>query len=377
MTTPVRHVALNAMFFAPGESGGTETYMRGLVPALAAEFPGTHLTLLTTRAGAVALKDDGWTDIATLVSLPADEGQTLRRLGAEQVLVPESARRRGAQLVHSLASVAPVVPRLPSVVTLHDVTFFRMRTFGLTTTLGMRAIVAGAAHQADVLVAVSAAARDEACDLLGIAPERWVVAPHGAGRPPDVAPTAAHDLRMRHGIRGDRVVACVAAKRPHKNQELLIRALDHLPGDLSLVLAGHEEGYERVLRDLVAEQGLADRVAMPGYLPDADLEGLWQLAGAAAFPTLAEGFGLPVIEALNRGVPVACSDIPVLREVGGDVVHTFDPHDPADAARAVDAALADTTVAQRGPRRAAEFSWPAAAHATFEAYERAVGGAST
>jgi glycosyltransferase involved in cell wall biosynthesis len=374
MPRRVDHVALNALFLAPGESGGPETYLRGLVPVLASEFPSTRFTLFTTRAGARALHADGWSDFLRLVALPADEGQRGRRLVAEQVLLPEAARRHGAQLIHSLASVAPVLPRLPAVITLHDVTFFHMQTFGRATTLAMRLIVGTAGRRADALVAVSAAAGAEVAGELGIADDRMFVAPNGAGRPPDerVAPTPEAELRERYGIAPPRVVLCVGAKRPHKNQELLIRALDHLPADVGVVCAGQEEGYERVLRDLAADGGRGERVALPGYVPDADLEGLWRLAGCAAFPTLAEGFGLPVGEALGRGVPVACSDIPVLREVGGEVPHYFDPHDPASAARAIEAALGDESAREQGPRQAARFTWPAAARATFEAYERAL-----
>src|SRR5439155_1464621 len=90
------------------------------------------------------------------------------------------------------------------------------------------------------------------------------------------------------------------------------------------------------------------------------------------FPTLAEGFGLPVLEAMQRGRPVACSDIPVLREVGADVPFYFDPGDPASAAQAIGAAMFDGDErAEAARRRAATFSWPRAAEGTFAAYERA------
>ena len=372
MASRIDHVALNALFLAPGESGGPETYLRGLVPALASEYPGTRFTLFTTRAGARSLADDGWTDFVRIVALPADEGERVRRLVAEQALLPGAARRRGASVLHSLASLAPVAPGMPSVVTLHDVTFFRMKTFGVVTTAAMRTIMTAGGRRADALVAVSAAARDDIAAELGIPVERFVVAHHGAGRPPDVKPTPEAEVRERYGIAAPRFALAVGAKRPHKNQELLIRALDHLPDDVGVVLAGHPEPYEQMLRDLVAAGGHDGRVSMPGYVPDADLEGLWRAAGVVAFPTLAEGFGLPVVEAMGRGVPVACSDIPVLHEVAGDVAHYFDPRDPVAAARAIEAALADEAARERGRERAARFTWPAAAHATFAAYERAL-----
>jgi glycosyltransferase involved in cell wall biosynthesis len=372
MSSPVRHVALNALFLAPNASGGPETYMRGLVPALASEFPDTRFTVVTTRAGAAKLRGDGWTDFAGIVELPADEGETAKRTWAEQVLLPRAARELDADVLHSLASVAPVAPRMKAVITLHDVTFLRIRTFGAVTTAGMRAIVTTAARRADALVTGSAAARDEIAERLGIAPDRFIVAHHGAGRPPDVEPAPEDEVRRRYGLKRPRIVLCVGAKRPHKNQELLVRALDHLPDDVGLVLAGHAEPYEAKLQELVASGGHADRVSMPGYVPDADLESLWRLAGCIAFPTLGEGFGLPVVEAMGRGVAVACSDIDVLREVGGDVAHYFDPHDPAGAAAAITAAMDDPDAAERGRSHAAAFTWENSARVTFEAYERAL-----
>jgi glycosyltransferase involved in cell wall biosynthesis len=120
---------------------------------------------------------------------------------------------------------------------------------------------------------------------------------------------------------------------------------------------------------------VTDRVRFAGWVPAEDLEGLWALASCAAFPTLAEGFGIPLIEAMDRGVPLAGSDIPVLREVGGEVPRFFDPHDPASAARAIDAAMSadrDDPRVAAGRARAAKYTWAAAAEATFGAYRRAL-----
>jgi glycosyltransferase involved in cell wall biosynthesis len=261
------------------------------------------------------------------------------------------------------------------VVTLHDVIFFRHRNFGAATTFAMRLVAARVARGATVVITISETSRRDIIDVLRIPGERIVVVYQGVGRPLAGETASEGDVRDRYVLGDGRVVLCVAAKRPHKNQELLVRALPLLPEDVSLVLAGHPEPYDRTLRATAARLGIADRVRFPGYVPDRDLEGLWRLAAAAAFPTLAEGFGLPVLEAMARGVPVACSDIPVLREVGGDAAAYFDPRDEAGAAEAIAGLLSRDGGAARaaaGRERAAAFSWDAAARGTFEAYERAM-----
>ncbi len=374
MTPPVKNVALNAMFLAPGDSGGPETYLRELVRALRSEYPSLRMTLLTTGAGERVLAADGFGELAELRALPAEEYRRVRRQLAEQVLVQVHARRTGADLLHSLASTGPIrTPRLRSVVTLHDVTFMHTPTFGRVTTWGMTQVVRRAANDADSLIAVSSAARDEICSTLGIDPSRFTVVPHGVGDVPRAEPAAEPQLRQRLGLPGGgRIVLCVAAVRPHKNQELLVRTLPRLPDDVTLVLAGRHEPYADRVRDVASELGVADRLRLTGYLSDGELERLWSLADCAAFPTRAEGFGLPVLEAMARGVPVACSDIPVLREVGGDVPEYFDPSDPEAAAAAITAVLSDPGSGARGTERAGRFSWADAARGTMEAYERAL-----
>jgi glycosyltransferase involved in cell wall biosynthesis len=236
----------------------------------------------------------------------------------------------------------------------------------------MKEIMVRAARRANSLMAPSAATRDEICAVLGLDPETVAVIPHGAGRLPDVEPMPEAELRERHRLDAGRVVLCVAAKRPHKNQGLLVRALAHLEEDVVVVLAGHAEPYEDEVRAQAAHLGVEERVRFLEFVPDAELEGLWRLADCAAFPTLGEGFGLPVIEAMARGVPVACSDLPVLREVGGDLPHYFTPNDPVAASAAIKEARDDEAARTAGPRRAAGFSWEASARLHWEAYDRAL-----
>lgn len=372
MSKPM-HVMLNALYLAPGISGGPESYLRGLAPALADVSPSLRLTIATTPSGADALRGEGWASFATLLALPCEDGERVRRQWSEQILLPRAARSSGAQIVHSLASVAPVFAGVRSVVTLHDVTFLLRPTFGRVTTWGMGLLVKAAARRADGLITGTAAARDEICSVLGLAPQQLTVIHHGYAPSRSLKPTSAETIRVRYELHGRRVVLCVAAKRPHKNQELLVRALTSLDEGIVVVLAGHPEPYEEHLRALARELGVESCVRFVGYVSDDDLEGLWGVAECAAFPTLGEGFGLPVIEAMAHGVPVACSDIPVMREVGRELPHYFDPHDPRDGARAIRAALADAAAATFGPEHAAHFTWAASAEATHAVYERVLG----
>jgi len=377
MAARVERIALNALWLAPGDSGGPETYLRELTRALAAEYPALAMTVFTTTSGRDALAADGFGELAELRALPVEEYRRVRRQVSEQLLLPIAARRAGAQLLHNLASTAPIRSfGLPSVTTLHDVTFMHIATFGRVTTWGMTQVIGRSARNADALISGSAAARDDVCATLGLDPAAFDVVPHGVSAQPAAAPADERELVRRLDLDGRRVVLCVAAVRPHKNQELLVRALPALPDDVVVVLAGRREPYADEVERLARELGVADRLRLPGYLSDGELEWLWQLAACAAFPTRAEGFGLPVLEAMARGVPVACSDIPVLREVGGELPRYFDPADGASAAAAIAAAAnSDREQSPALVDHAAGFSWARSARGTMAAYERALGAA--
>lgn len=346
------HVALNTMFLDPGRSSGTETYVRGLVPELAERM---RVTVLTTRRGAAALRAEDWG--CEVVSLGSDEGQRLRRLRAEQLTVDRVARARGATLLHSLGNTGPVRSRLPHVLTVLDVNWVHERTLPRSTTLALKAVVGPGARRACAVCCITEAAAGDVGRELGIPRDRIVVTPLGAGRPPTVDP---RDPGL--GIpEAARVVLNVGVVRWHKNQGALVEALDRLPDDVVVVLAGAHEAYAEEVR--VAARGREHRLFMPGYLGDAELEWLWRRADVAAFPTRAEGFGLPVLEAMARGVPVAARDLPVLREVGGDVPEFFSD-DPAPAI------LRAMQAPRDGRAQAARFTWAACAERTIEAYER-------
>jgi glycosyltransferase involved in cell wall biosynthesis len=169
-----------------------------------------------------------------------------------------------------------------------------------------------------------------------------------------------------------------SAKRPHKNLPRLLRAVAAIPAERRpvLVVPGYPTPHETELRELAGELGIVEQVRLPAWLSEVDLEGLYRAAACVVFPSLYEGFGLPVLEAMARGVPVACSSRSSLPEVAGDAALLFDPED-VDAIRSAterlltDAELADGLRAA-GRERAAGFTWERTAELTVASYRRAL-----
>ena len=172
----------------------------------------------------------------------------------------------------------------------------------------------------------------------------------------------------------------LSAKRPHKNLLALIDALALIPPERRpvLVLPGYPTWHEADLRERVEGLGLHGDVRFPGWLSDEEVEGLWGVADAFVYPSLYEGFGLPVLEAMARGVPVACSNASSLPEVAGNAALLFDPRDVAAIAATIERLFADRAEAERlralGLERARLFSWERTARLTLESYRRALAG---
>ncbi len=186
-------------------------------------------------------------------------------------------------------------------------------------------------------------------------------------------------MRARLELAGKRVVLCVAQKRPYKNQKALVRALAEQDEDVVLVLPGSPTEYEAELRSLARELGVSERVRFPDWLSDEDLDGLYALSEAFVLPSLIEGFGIPVLEAMARGLPVACSNVSALPEVAGDAALLFDPESQDEITAAVrrlldDRSLAETLV-ERGRRRVELFTWKRTGEASLAAYRHAIGDA--
>jgi glycosyltransferase involved in cell wall biosynthesis len=371
------HIGLNLVYLIPGETGGTEIVARELVPELVAARPDVRFTAFINREAAA--QHGFWNDIVESVTVPVRATNRLQWVRGEQQLLPRLAARSGVDLVHSLANTGPVRGNFTRVVTIHDLIhrIYPETHFG-PLALGMRVLVKAAARRSDVVIADSRSTKEDLVRLLGLSPGRIEVAPLGVSPPAGRARMPEAEVRSRFGLGGRTVVLSVSAKRPHKNLLRLIEAIGLIPAERRplLVLPGYPTPHERDLRDRAAELGIEGDVRFLGWVSDADLAGLYEAARCFVFPSLYEGFGLPVLEAMAHGVPVACSDRGSLKEVASSAALLFDPEQPSEIAAATERLIGDVAEADRlrtaGRKRAARFTWRATAEATLRAYERAL-----
>jgi glycosyltransferase involved in cell wall biosynthesis len=296
----------------------------------------------------------------------------------EQVLLPERARRAGIDLLHSLASTAPAWGPFRRVVTILDVIYrIHPEAHGWRTP-AMRLLVPLAARRSQRIIVPSETSRADLVRVLGVSASKIDVVPNGIGRAAPSAPLPEPELRARYDLRARPLVSTLGLNRPHKNLRRLLDALALLPPERRplLVVAGHPSPHEHELRGYAAQIGVDADTRFVGWLPEEALEALYRASTCFVFPSLYEGFGLPVVEAMARGVAVACSDRGALREVADHAALTFDPERTDAIAAAIERLLADPAERERlsaaGRANAARFTWDETARGTLQSYDAAL-----
>jgi len=365
MNAVTLHVAVDLVFFT-GRKGGTESYARGLFAALA-----DHDDLRFVGIGnrELAQNPPAWFP-GEIVTMPVSGENRAAWAATEALAVGPRARALGADLLHCPSNFGPAIRLLPTVVTVHDLLTLRHPEWvpgGRAR--GVQALSKATVRAATHIIADSAASAADVHDLLG-RPMADIDVIHLGVEPSDVPDRGAGPGQRPFVLSGGN-------RMPHKNFERLLTAWARIPAAErpKLVITGSHG--DDPLRPIVRELGLAADVELLGWVSEAELAALYQGASAYVFPTLFEGFGLPVLEAMARGCPVIGSDIPVLHEVGGDDMSYFDPLDPDSIATAVRQVLRDRdtqiALSAAGRKRAALFSWQRTADATAAVYRRMAG----
>ncbi len=362
------------------QAAGIGRYTRGLISAAAQMDPENHYTLLVAGGGLQPSLGAPNAGNVAYRSVPASD-RTLAILW-HRLRLPLFADTLagGADVFHSPDFTLPPLRKARGILTVHDLTFMHYPECaqpGLVAYLN--SAVPRSVRRARLVLADSESTRHDISELLGTPPEKILVVYAGVG--PEFQPVTAGEtlaqVRARYGLDWPFVLT-VGTLEPRKNHLRLIHAFAQLlptHPDLRLVLAGGRGWLYEDVQAEVARLNLRDRVVFPGFVSDADLPALYSLASVFAYPSLYEGFGLPVLEAMACGTPVVCSNASSLPEVAGDAALLVDPADVAALAGALEQALADAPTRQalrtRGLAQASRFTWQAAARTLLDAYQLA------
>jgi glycosyltransferase involved in cell wall biosynthesis len=371
-----RTIGLNALFLEPDRVGGTETYVRQLVPELARAAPDDQFILYLAREAAAT----AW-QIPANVRIgyaPVSSVSRVQRLGWELTGLPLQARRDRVTLLHSLGTTSPLTSAMPRVVTVHDLIYehFPEAFPGIRTPV-LRRLIPRMLRRAQRVISDSEATRRDVVGLYGVDAELADVVHLGPGRPPvTLDDEQARALRSAVGAQAPYLLS-VATSQPHKNLQRLIEAFARVtqqrPG-MRLVLVGGAGQAQAQLAEVASTAGVSEAISFTGWVDDRTLDAVYAGAELFVYPSLCEGFGLPLLEAMERGVPVLSSRDTSLPEVGGEAVEYVDATSVDELADAIGRLLADPArraeLVALGHTQFGRFGWPRAARETLASYER-------
>jgi glycosyltransferase involved in cell wall biosynthesis len=380
-----------------GENGGAKLFAMELVRCLAALAPATRFVLLTQALSHDELAELDRANVERVCVIGRAAGALRPALlaGASRVLAftPRGLRRAAARMGYRLhahakrRAAAPALRRIapdllfcpftapanreagvPCVCTIYDLQYRAHPEYFTVEDATQRELAfRDACRHATLLAAISEFSRRSAIAEGGLEGDRIRTIRLRLPSPPPSADERRHRTLQRFGLDAGRFVLYPANFWKHKNHEALLAGFaaacsSGLPGDVKLVLTGAPGARESELRETSRRTRVADRIVFAGYLPRDDLLALMSVARGVILPSLYEGFGLPVVEAMALGVPVACSDTTALPEVADDAALLFDPRTPEAIAGALRGLVEDEALRARlveaGRRRSLEFRDP-------------------
>jgi glycosyltransferase involved in cell wall biosynthesis len=300
------------------------------------------------------------------------------RIVWEQTVLPIATYTEQLDLLHSLAFVRPLVAHCPVVITIYDLSFVRMpERFPRFQRFYLQTMTRYSARRAARLLVISQSTKDDVVRFCGVSPDKIVVTYCGVDE--QFAPRSRHEVEAFRAAKGlpSRFILYLGTLEPRKNVPQIVKAYSQLRShDLSrnykLVIAGAKGwGYDEVFA-AVEQHDLKDDVIFAGYVPAEELPLWYNAAELFVYPSLFEGFGLPVLEAMACGTPAITSNVSSLPEVAGDAALTITPTDTRALSAAMTQVLCDAALRaqlrERGLRQAAQFSWQRTAQQTAQVY---------
>ena len=365
-------VGIDASYLLSPHKSGVETYALNLVRALLS-VPVRPETFLYA-AGA----DTNAPDAAPLLE-SADRARTssVSRLWL-RLRMPALMKWDRVSVAHFPGGLLPRWLPAPAVVTFYDLAALRYPELYDPVELGYYdTLIPSAAQRSAAIIAISQSTKRDVVATFGVPDSKVFVTPLGVDSKFKPVEDAGRLVRERHGLDSGYVLACVGSSHPRKNLKAVIEAFDELGRpDLRLVIVGSVQRDQQAF-EAIKSSGSRGRIALPGHVAEADLPAIYSAAGVFCFPSLYEGFGLPVLEAMACGTPVVCSDTSSLPEVVGDAALMVEPSDIDGLGTALRSVLDDDSrraeLSVAGLARAAGFTWARTARLTVEAYEAAAG----
>ena len=376
MPTPLR-IGVNALYLIPGGVGGTEIYLRNLLEALARIDDRNRYFVFTSREAGREICPAAPNFEAVVSRIPARFRPA--RLIWEQTGLPIQTIKRRLDVLFSPGFTSPLVARGKRVTMIHDLQHKRQpENFGFLERAAWNCSVWQSVKSSDLLLTPSETSRNDVLAVYGVRDDKVRAVLHG------VEPRFFHlgdnpaygaAVLREAGVPECRYLLAVSTIHPHKNFTRLLEAYGRLGAEgwpQHLVVAGLPGKSSKAVRRLLKGKDWASRVHLLGWQRREVILSLFNNAQALVFPSTFEGFGMPVLEAMASGLPVVCSDIPVLREIAGGAAQFFDPTSSSAIAEGLRSALRDTTyraeLIKRGRQRAAGFSWRRTAEQTLAAF---------
>ena len=361
---------VNALYLIPGGVGGTEIYLRRLLQALAEIDTDNEYWVFTnaeTGADLVPPKPN-------FHYAPQNVKASVRpaRILWEQTLLPFAMRRLRIQILLNPGFTAPIITGVPQVTVFHDLQHKRHPEYFRWWDLPFwRMLLFLAVHRSRAIIAVSESTRQDLHRFYSLAASRVKVVPHG------VEKEFFHLSRMPDDARP--FLLAVSTLHPHKNLDTLLRAFAHFRQGQSqwgLIVVGLRGFYTEELEALRSTLQLEQAVTFTGWIPREGLYALFAAAQAFVYPSLFEGFGMPVLEALAAGIPTACSNREPMASIAGKAALLFEPTDVQAMYHALLQITSDDSLRRElmeaGPARAAQYSWKRAASETLAALQESV-----
>jgi len=357
-------IGINLLFMIPGVVGGTETHAVSLVNALSViDVENEYYIFINKESRDVFnIKNNNF----KIISCKINAINRCKRYLFEQTILPILVKNYKIDVLHSMGYVSPLILPCKSIVTIHDANVFKIKNpFGILGSILIKYLIKKSGQKSNLILAVSEASRSDIIKYYRFNQMKVDFVYNSFKRTKMIKL-----LRNQEFINSNKpYILAFSSKSPHKNMEFLIEAyklIKYWKKNYKLVIVGHlPKGFKK-------DEFKGD-IIYTGYISDEKVYSIFKKASLLVFPSLYEGFGIPVLEAFHHGVPVACSNIPSLREIAGNSALFFDPYDINEIAKCIINIMENfelrKKLIQSGLERERRFTWNNSASKLIHIYK--------